>query len=149
MHINTNAIAPSAADVLAQNLVRTRFSSTLRREIRVVAQSQEMGENSASGAGKRYALDLCMRLIMLIVWLRLYSTIALGCWSDLHQLHTNRNRRPLLMVLRKVRASEYERPESPFKGQGRIENSRLSRELRAFRGFLLNFTTTLQLSGKS
>ena len=60
-----------------------------------------MGENSASGAGRWYALDLRTRLLMMmmIVWLRLYSTIALGCWSDLHQLNTSRNRRPLLMVL--------------------------------------------------
>src|SRR5215211_8164027 len=55
----------------------------------------------AVGAGKPYALELRTRLVMLLVWLRLYlTTEALGCLFELHKSNVSRNGRRLLTVLR-------------------------------------------------
>ncbi|MDY7077575.1 MAG: transposase family protein [Chloroflexota bacterium] len=84
----------------------------------------------AIGSGHPYALALRERLLMTLVWLRLYlSTEALGFFFDVDKATASRNTRRVLPVLRQLGDATLGWPEPPKRGEGksnRTSSARLS-----------------------
>lgn len=65
----------------------------------------------ASGAGSRYACDLQHRLLMALVWLKVYPTYeVLGFFFDLHKRNAQLNVRDVLEVLQLLDDFPFDRP---------------------------------------
>lgn len=78
------------------------------------------GRQRAIGAGGQYRLSLRTRLLMVMVWLRLYlTTEAVGCLFGVDKSTVSRNGRRILEVLRQVSETEFGWPDPPQHGQGR------------------------------
>ena len=74
----------------------------------------------AVGGGHPYALALRERLLMTLVWLRLYlSTEALGFFFDVDKATASRNTRRVLPVLRQLGDATLGWPEPPKRGEGK------------------------------
>ncbi|RMF26779.1 MAG: hypothetical protein D6759_18965, partial [Chloroflexi bacterium] len=74
----------------------------------------------AIGAGRSYKLDLATRLLMTMMWVRLYlTTEALGALFGVHKATVSRNGRRILAVLRRVSEGELEWPDPPEWGEGK------------------------------
>ena len=74
----------------------------------------------AIGGGRRYTLELQERLLLTLVWLRLYlSTEALGFFFDIHKSTASRNTRRLLPVLRQLGDATLGWPDPPKRGEGK------------------------------
>jgi hypothetical protein len=65
----------------------------------------------ASGGGSRYACDLQHRLLMALVWLKVYPTYeVLGFFFDLHKRNAQLNVRDVLEVLQLLDDFPFDRP---------------------------------------
>lgn len=74
----------------------------------------------AVGGGSEYKLALQERLLMTLIWLRLYlSTEALGFFFGVSKSTASRNTRNLLPALRQVGEASLGWPEPPKRGQGK------------------------------
>jgi hypothetical protein len=74
----------------------------------------------AIGGGSEYKLALPERLLMTLIWLRLYlSTKALGFFFGVSKSTASRNTRNLLSALRRVGEATLGWPEPPKRGQGK------------------------------
>jgi IS5 family transposase len=74
----------------------------------------------AIGGGSEYKLALQERLLMTLIWLRLYlSTEALGFFFGVSKSTASRNTRNLLPALRQVGEATLGWPEPPKRGQGK------------------------------
>jgi len=74
----------------------------------------------AIGGGGEYKLELPERLLMTLVWLRLYlNTEALGYFFGVDKSTASRNTRNLLAALRQVGDETLGWPEPPKRGQGK------------------------------
>ena len=74
----------------------------------------------AIGAGRSYKLDLATRLLMTMMWVRLYlSTAALAALFGVDKATVSRNGRRILAVLRQVTEGEIEWPDPPSRGKGK------------------------------
>lgn len=74
----------------------------------------------AIGGGHPYALKLRERLLMTVVWLRLYlSTEALGFFFEVDNSTTSRNTRRVLPCLRQLGDATLGWPEPPKRGEGK------------------------------
>ena len=72
------------------------------------------------GGGRDYALELKERLLMTLVWLKLYLTVdALGFFFGVSGSTASRNTRNILPVLRQLGDETLGWPESPKRGQGK------------------------------
>jgi transposase len=74
----------------------------------------------AIGGGRDYALTLKERLLMTLVWLKLYLTVdALGFFFGVSGSTASRNTRNILPVLRQLGDETLGWPEPPKRGQGK------------------------------
>jgi transposase len=74
----------------------------------------------AIGGGRDYALKLKERLLMTLVWLKLYLTVdALGFFFGVSGSTASRNTRNILPVLRQLGDETLGWPEPPKRGQGK------------------------------
>jgi len=74
----------------------------------------------AIGAGRTYKQDLATRLLMTMMWVRLYlTTAALGALFGVDKATVSRNGRRILAVLRRVSEGEIEWPDPPARGEGK------------------------------
>ena len=74
----------------------------------------------AIGGGRDYALRLKERLLMTLVWLKLYLTVdALGFFFGVSGSTASRNTRNVLPVLRQLGDETLGWPEPPKRGQGK------------------------------
>ncbi len=74
----------------------------------------------AIGGGRAYKLDLATRLLMTMMWVRLYlSTAALAALFGVDKATVSRNGRRILAVLRQVTEGEIEWPDPPERGKGK------------------------------
>jgi IS5 family transposase len=74
----------------------------------------------AIGGGRDYTLKLKERLLMTLVWLKLYLTVdALGFFFSVSGSTASRNTRSILPVLRQLGDETLGWPESPKRGQGK------------------------------
>ena len=74
----------------------------------------------AIGGGRDYALTLKERLLMTLVWLKLYLTVdALGFFFGVSGSTASRNTRNILPVLRQLGDETLGWPEAPKRGQGK------------------------------
>ena len=72
------------------------------------------------GGGGDYKLALRERLLMTLIWLRLYlNTEALGYFFGVDKSTASRNTRNLLPALRQVGDASLGWPEPPKRGQGK------------------------------
>lgn len=78
------------------------------------------GRQRAVGGGSDYKLALRERLLMTLVWLRLYlTTEALGFFFGVSKSTVSRNTRNLLPALRRVGDESLGWPDPPKRGQGK------------------------------
>jgi IS5 family transposase len=74
----------------------------------------------AIGGGRDYTLELKERLLMTLVWLKLYLTVsALGFFFGISDSTVSRNTRNILPVLRQLGDDTLGWPELPKRGQGK------------------------------
>ena len=74
----------------------------------------------AIGGGRKYALELKDRLVMVTCWLRLYlNTEAMGFFFDVDKSTVSRNCRRMLKVLRALGEETLGWPEPPKRGEGK------------------------------
>ena len=74
----------------------------------------------AIGGGRDYTLKLTERLLMTLVWLKLYLTVdALGFFFSVSGSTASRNTRNILPVLRQLGDETLGWPEPPKRGQGK------------------------------
>jgi hypothetical protein len=74
----------------------------------------------AIGGGRDYALELKERLLMTLVWLKLYLTVdALGFFFGVNGSTASRNTRNVLPALRQLGDETLGWPEPPQRGQGK------------------------------
>ena len=72
------------------------------------------------GGGRKYALSLNDRLIMVMCWVRFYLNIeAMSFFFGVHRSTVGRNCRPLLKVLRALGEEKLGWPEPPKRGAGK------------------------------
>jgi IS5 family transposase len=72
------------------------------------------------GGGRKYRLELRERVLMTVVWLRLYlSTEALGFFFDVDKATVSRNTRRILPILRQLGDASLGWPEPPKRGEGK------------------------------
>jgi len=78
------------------------------------------GRQRAIGGGSDYKLALRERLLMTLVWLRLYlTTEALGFFFEVSKSTVSRNTRNLLPALRRVGDGTLGWPDPPKRGEGK------------------------------
>ena len=81
----------------------------------------------AIGGGAEYSHDLATRLVMVMLWLRLYLTLdAVGYFFSVNKSTVSRNGRRMITVLRQVSDGEFAWPEPPSPGQGKTLDQALA-----------------------
>lgn len=99
------------------------------------------GRKRAIGGGRKYALKLRDRLVMVMCWLRLYlNTEAMGFFFGVDKATVSRNCRRLLKVLRMLGEETLGWPEPPKRGEGKS----IEEALRAYPDLLAIVDTTEQ-----
>ncbi len=87
------------------------------------AEQKRLGRTErqrAIGGGRKYKLELTERLLMTLVWLRLYlSTEALGFFFGVDKATASRNTRQVLPLLRQLGDATLGWPEPPKRGEGK------------------------------
>lgn len=103
----------------------TEFDKLFRKIIPVWTRSEQErlsrpDRKRAIGGGHPYTLRLRERLLMTVVWLRLYlSTEALGFFFGVDKSTASRNTRRLLSCLRQLGDETLGWPEPPKRGEGK------------------------------
>jgi hypothetical protein len=101
-----------AAFALAQS-ARRATARTTRRD--------HKPRQRASGAGRRFANDERTRLVMALVWLRVYPTFAvLGFFFSLHKSNAHPNVMDVLCTLESLTEFAFERPATERKALGSV-----------------------------
>ena len=89
----------------------------------VAAEQQRLSRPNrkrAIGGGRKYELELRERLLMVLVWLRLYlNTEAMGFFFGVDKATVSRNCRRHLKVLRSLGDATLGWPEPPKRGEGK------------------------------
>jgi hypothetical protein len=103
----------------------TEFDKLFRKIIPVWMRSEQErlsrpDRKRAIGGGHPYTLRLRERLLMTVIWLRLYlSTEALGFFFGVDKSTASRNTRRLLSCLRQLGDETLGWPEPPKRGEGK------------------------------
>lgn len=103
----------------------SEFDELYRKLIPIWARSERERlshpeRKRAIGGGHPYTLRLRERMLMTVVWLRLYlSTEALGFFFDVDKSTASRNTRRLLPSLRQLGDATLGWPEPPKRGEGK------------------------------
>jgi hypothetical protein len=96
-------------------------AQTARRAAATTTRRDNKPRQRASGAGRRFANDEQTRLVMALVWLRIYPTFeVLGFFFSLHKSNAHPNVMDVLCTLESLTEFTFERPAKERKVLGSI-----------------------------